>query len=937
MAYLSKVIKDTTNHLEAITRLYSALIYKNFCRPISHAMKHDMPVVCARFSPDGSRLVTASALRFAKQGGYAQVWDPVTGQPVGQRMQTTGCIDDVRFSPDGRYVVTAATRIFPRPDLRSLGAVGSLISPAATFGSALFASGGEVRVWDAQTGRQLSQDIGDGLVQSARFSADGQQLLLATGRGPLICNSLSGKALSEPSSLYSTNMSLVEQLRQGVHLAIFSPNDLSFLTASGIAFEIEKQGDSYITDKDAQAGEVSVWDAVTRQRRYPPIKHAGRVPFVTFSPSGASFVTCCFDGNAQLWSTLDGKAICAPLHHGGPVGHAGFSSDGRWLVTAAGDQVVRVWDATNGRLRCQTSVQAEVVHHVSFSPDGQWVLSAGDDGTARLWEAATGREASEPIRHKSAVRSAEFSPDGRFAVTASEDGTAQVWEAAIQRPVFERSSQADNWTGKPSGSWKFAKTERTLRVHDPQAQLALTENLRLEWALLHSSYEAEFRCTPAGAVFVMASSTLGQETEIWWELLPPNALAIRNEIAAYAEAMAQMRLAEDGTLERLGTDALIDTLELEEATNCPASAQRLSTWLHNFSPTRTFTPFAQSTYASTLPKAALKNCSVSELRMASTLCLTNASINALLAYKLTFNMSDLQVAAEAEERSRYAINLDPDNPGVNWCRAIVLYRLGTQTIAESIFNRAHLKTLQRIEDGGLAQTDLGHLQEWQEILYSATSAKKDTNLLVLLCRAMVEEWEHLSQSDLDCNLYREPLLHFLDRELNVEIGMNDDVAALVTCRKMLKALLLPCLRKADAESHYCVEPNYVVMTLSWLELLNGHAGEALRIVDAGTNLNETAVSGILVKRAHGLLFSGRFSEAKECYLKACELDMGKFPKDNVKVEFRWRQSSRNGFRSNTRSVHSATWLIAEDFKILRQKNITHPDMDKIEALLRRDY
>jgi WD40 repeat protein len=79
---------------------------------------HQGAVSSAAFSPDGQRMVTASA------DGTARVWDASTDKRIAQLSGHQGAISSAAFSPDGQQVVTAS-------------------------------ADGTARVWDASTAKQF--------------------------------------------------------------------------------------------------------------------------------------------------------------------------------------------------------------------------------------------------------------------------------------------------------------------------------------------------------------------------------------------------------------------------------------------------------------------------------------------------------------------------------------------------------------------------------------------------------------------------------------------------------------------------------------------------------------------------------------------------------------------------------------------------------------
>jgi TPR repeat protein len=105
---------------------------------------HGGTVFSAAFSPDGTRIVTASDDRTAR------IWDPRTGAPLAVLSGHGGAVKFAAYSPDGTRIVTAS-------------------------------SDKTARIWDARTGTPLAVVSGhsDG-VNSAAYSPDGTRLVTAS-------------------------------------------------------------------------------------------------------------------------------------------------------------------------------------------------------------------------------------------------------------------------------------------------------------------------------------------------------------------------------------------------------------------------------------------------------------------------------------------------------------------------------------------------------------------------------------------------------------------------------------------------------------------------------------------------------------------------------------------------------------------------------------
>jgi len=132
---------------------------EEWCRG-PHAQGHTDLVMSASFSPDGSRIVTASADNTAK------VWDAKSGAEVLTLKGHTQYVVSASFSPDGSRIVTAsADRTAKVWDAKSGVPVLTLKGHAGDVKSASFSPDGSrivtasadntAKVWDAKSGAEV--------------------------------------------------------------------------------------------------------------------------------------------------------------------------------------------------------------------------------------------------------------------------------------------------------------------------------------------------------------------------------------------------------------------------------------------------------------------------------------------------------------------------------------------------------------------------------------------------------------------------------------------------------------------------------------------------------------------------------------------------------------------------------------------------------------
>jgi WD40 repeat protein len=430
--------------------LRTALI-ESKVRRILHAGRR-MRVNAAAYSPDGSRVVTAS------EDGTARVFRVRDGAQIAE-LRHGRSVTDATFSPNGRLLVTASrdrtARLWTasgRP-LRTFRHGGPVLDVAVTPDSetlVTIAGDATVHVWSL-SGVRASHvfSVPPRAARRIAISPDGRRAVVVGGdRFARVYDLVGGRFL----------YSLTHESR--VLSAAFGPSAEMLVTGTADHFG-------------------QTWNLSTLNEGYRLRGHEAPVVDVAVSPNGQFIATASADGTADVWNFATiprgGLLIATPtlLGHTNAVNDVAFSPNGLYVATSSRDGTARIWTSNHGNLQAVLAGHEGSVRAASFSPTGASLLTYAEDGTARIWDAGTTPELRElgkghhgpvdtldvtatlavtasrdgtariwnlrgrgstPLHHDGPVRDAEFSPDGRLVITASADHTARIWRTSGGSP-----------------------------------------------------------------------------------------------------------------------------------------------------------------------------------------------------------------------------------------------------------------------------------------------------------------------------------------------------------------------------------------------------------------------------------------------------------------------------------------------------------------------
>ena len=372
---------------------------------------HTAPVLSATFSPDGSRLLTAS------RDGTARIWDSETAANQLVLPEHQGAVSFAAFSPDGRQVVTADEKGTCRlwdaltGELLSSTEHAARARPLASEHGIWIVSHKNrcTEVWDALRPQAPKVAVEEArIVVAMALSADGRCLATAGADGLVsFWDTASGTQLAT-LKLPARSTDVLSLSPRGTHAAIINSALATYLC-------------------DVQSGAL-----LHTLPGYYPYPKPGRESLLVFSPNRGRLVTMTnSDQAARIWEVHSGKLLSTLAAHSNSINSVAFSQNGQRLATASEDQTACVWDAQDGRLVGVLEGHRAAVLSARFSADGRRLVTASSDGTAQLWD-VTPDAAIQTLTGASA--GARFSPDGKSLATVDQTGTAWVWDRGASVP-----------------------------------------------------------------------------------------------------------------------------------------------------------------------------------------------------------------------------------------------------------------------------------------------------------------------------------------------------------------------------------------------------------------------------------------------------------------------------------------------------------------------
>jgi WD40 repeat protein/tRNA A-37 threonylcarbamoyl transferase component Bud32 len=372
---------------------------------------HTSWVSSASYSPDGARLASASGDKTVK------VWDAHSGAELATLRGHTGYVLSVTYSPDGTRLASASEdKTVKLWDARSGAAVATLRAHANAVtavcyspdGNRLASASGDstVKLWDAKSGAEITTLRGHtGRVDSVAYSPDGSHIASAGGE-----SNQPGGVVKLWDAHSGALLATLRGHADWVNAVAYRPDGSRLASAS-------------------RDNTVKLWDAKSGAEIATLRGHAHWVLAVSYSPDDMRLASASLDKTVKIWDATGAAEVTTLRGHTRLVRSVAYSPDGTRLASSSYDETVKLWDTRSGALLATLRGHATGMSPVAYSPDGSSLVSAARDRTVRVWDAKSGAEIATLRGHTGIVYAVAYSPDGTRLASAADDGTVKVWDA----------------------------------------------------------------------------------------------------------------------------------------------------------------------------------------------------------------------------------------------------------------------------------------------------------------------------------------------------------------------------------------------------------------------------------------------------------------------------------------------------------------------------
>jgi WD40 repeat protein/serine/threonine protein kinase len=440
------------------------------------AFEHPGAVLKAVFSPDASRVFTATADETTTTRGddvldrMIRLWDAETGDMLWEVNPASGFVRAAAYSPLGDTVAIGVwdsanggtIRIYSvetGEELDRLFAHSTNLSDVvySPDGSLIVSSSWDnsIRIWDTKRGVAVQNFTGfNERILALDYNSNSDYLLIAMGN--FGNNEYKGLGSDHPrnTSLYLWDLRSRDEIltfreqRDWLWAVDMSDDGVLAVTSGGpLRLPVAQEGQTAPSVDTT----VRVWNVGSGEIVAELSAHTNTVDSVRFHPDGLRVLSAAWDGQIILWEIATGEEI--RRYTGGhqdsddnpetlpQLYMLRFLGDGSRFVSVGSDGKAVLWDTETGEVirvydHAAPAGRAVSVYGVDFSPDGtQIATTTSGDNQVYLWNIESGELIRSYAGHTSGVNEVRFHPTEPYLVSTAWDNTIRVWDIATGEEV----------------------------------------------------------------------------------------------------------------------------------------------------------------------------------------------------------------------------------------------------------------------------------------------------------------------------------------------------------------------------------------------------------------------------------------------------------------------------------------------------------------------
>jgi WD40 repeat protein/transcriptional regulator with XRE-family HTH domain len=458
-------------------------------------LQHPHGVFTVAFHPGGALLASGG------EEGQIMLWDIHSGDCLTALHRHMSGTAPIAFNPEGTLLASGSNQgvvelwqIEGQRNRRHVGTLRGhrwLVSAVSFAPHGLLASvayGGQVRLWDARSGRLLKTIQGYSRLMSAlAFSPDGGLLAqgddngvvrvwdLSSGRclaamqghvGPVWTISWRSDGMSFASGGDDREVKLWEA-RTGRLLKSFGGHTV-------VIWALAFSPDGALLASGGADKVIRLWPLAREGEEDQLVTLEGSIDMImslAFSGDGGLLASGHLNGEIKLWDTsilrpssgqaahsagvASGQCLHTMQHYASPVGALYVNADGKTLISSSNHGALKWWDVASEQ--CVETLPADVVGNwvkaVAFSADGALLATGSADQSVQLWRVDE-NAAQQPMifsGHVGQVWAVALSSDHRTLASSDDEGMTIIWDthsgAIVRRLVSDRPYERMNISG----------------------------------------------------------------------------------------------------------------------------------------------------------------------------------------------------------------------------------------------------------------------------------------------------------------------------------------------------------------------------------------------------------------------------------------------------------------------------------------------------------